>query len=59
MSDTLFHSQIEPALLDYLCKNNHADLTDAVSWVLYTFCLESEFSLIDQIADVYDSFFGI
>lgn len=59
MSDTFFHTQIEPALREYLYLNNHVELTEAIGWVLYTFNLESDFALIDQISEVYDSFFGI
>ena len=53
-----FQSEIAPDLRDFLC-NNHTDLNDTVDWVCYTFDVNATDELIDQIAEEYDSFYGL
>ena len=59
MNDTSldFQSQIAPALRDFM-YNNHTDLNDAVDWVCEVFDVNATDTLIDQIADEFDSFWG-
>ena len=52
-----FQSQIAPDLRDFLC-NNYTDLNDAVDWVCEVFDVNATDTLIDQIADEFDSFWG-
>ena len=53
-----FNSQIAPALRDFMCNTMNEDLNDLVDWVCYTFDVDATDTLIDQIADEFDSFFG-
>ena len=53
-----FNLEIAPALRDFLC-NNQTDLNDAVDWVCDVFDLNATDQLVDQIADEFDSFFGL